>query len=110
MNKEYPIFIKWYKTLDLILDKCEKYPKSVRFTFSSRIANISLDTLEQIIEVIYSKNRIPLLQKVNLNLEKLRVLFRISFERHYLSEKQYEYIATEINETGKMAGGWIKIC
>jgi hypothetical protein len=40
MTEDYPAFQKWYKLLDWILDKCEKYPKSVRFTFSSRIASI----------------------------------------------------------------------
>ena len=110
MNENYPVFKKWYKVLDWILDKCEKYPKSVRFTFSSRIANISLDILEKIIEAIYRRDRQALLQEVNLNLEKLRVFFRISHERQYISSQQHEYISTEIEETGRMIGGWLKQC
>ncbi len=110
MTEDYPAFQKWYRILDWILDKCEKYPKSVRFTFSSRIANLSLDVLERLIEAIYTKKRAYILAAINLYIEKLRVFFRLSFERKYLSSAQYEYISAEINEFGRMIGGWRKIC
>ena len=105
---EYPVFAQWYTTLDWILNRCESFPKDVRFTISSRIANLSLDVMEGIIEAIYTKNRRLVLQRINLQLEKLRILFRISMQRRYLSMQQYEYVSREINETGKMIGGWMK--
>lgn len=110
MNEDYPAFRKWYTILDWILDKCEKYPKSVRFTFSNRIANTAMDVLESLIEAIYTKKRSHILRGINLYIEKLRVFFRISFERRYISQPQYEYISAELNEFGKMTGGWIKSC
>lgn len=106
---DYPLFTHWYKTLDWILQRCEGFPKDVRFTISNRIANAALDVLELIIEAIYSKDRKPILLKINLLLEKLRIFFRLSMDRKYISMKQYEYISLEINEGGKMVGGWIKI-
>jgi len=108
MKEDYPAFKKWYKILDWILNKIEKYPKSVKFSFSSRIGNISLDILEKIIEAIYSKKRLDILEQINLYIEKLRVFFRISYERKYISVKQYEYISGELKEFGSMIGGWIK--
>ena len=110
MNEEYPVFRHWYKTLDWILDSCERFPKSVRFSLSSRMANIGLDVTERIIEAIYTKPRRRILTEANLHIEKLRVLFRISYERKYLSMQQYEYISGELNEAGKMIGGWLKQC
>ncbi|MCB0839702.1 MAG: diversity-generating retroelement protein Avd [Bacteroidetes bacterium] len=104
----YPVFIKWYKTLDWILDRCEKMPKHVRFSISSRVAGIALDVQEKIIEAIYRKERKEILSSINLDLEKLRVFFRIIFERRYISEKQYAFISNEINETGRMIGGWMR--
>lgn len=108
MKKQYPLFEKWSKTLDWILDIIEKFPKSVRFSLSSRIANISLDVLEKIIEAIYTQKRVHILYAINLYIEKLRIMFRICFQRKYISVKQYEYIIGELNEAGKMTGGWIK--
>lgn len=108
MKEDYPLFVEWSKTLDWILDVAEKYPKSVRFTLSGRIANLGLDVLEGIIEAIYSRNRVEKLKSINLCIEKLRVLFRISHQRRYISTKQYEYISQRLDESGRMVGGWRK--
>jgi flagellar biosynthesis/type III secretory pathway protein FliH len=110
MNEDYPVFKKWYGILDWILSRCEQYPKSVRFTVSSRISNLALDIVEKIIQAIYSKDRLYILKEINIYLEKLRVFFRISFERRYISGTQYEYISAELLEFGKMIGGWIRTC
>lgn len=103
-----PVFVKWTDILRWLLQCTEKFPKRVRFTLASRIDNLGLDILERIIEAIYSKEKAPILIQCNLSLEKLRVLLRFSFEGHLLSIKQYEYISQEINEAGKMIGGWYK--
>ncbi len=108
--KYYPVFEQWYKTTDWILACCDRMPKHTRFTLNGRIANLSIDTVELLTEAIYSKQKIALLQRVNLNLEKLRLLFRLCHDRRYLSTTQYEFIQTEINTTGRMCGGWIKSC
>ena len=109
-NENYPAFKKWYKILNWILDKCETFPKNVRFTMSTRVSNISMDILESIIEAIYSKKKTDILRRINLYIEKLRVLFRLSFDRRYISVNQYEYISSELNEFGKMIGGWLRSC
>ena len=108
MKEDYPIFTKWYKILNYIIDKVEKYPKNVRFTISDRIINLSFDIMESIIDSIYSKNRSHILDDINLYMEKLRIYIRISKDRKYLSLKQYEYLSDEINEIGSMVGGWKK--
>ena len=110
MNRKadnYPIFSHWYKTLDWILNLAERLPKSVRFSLAKRLMELSLEIVELIIEVIYSKDRKYKLQKVNLNLEKLRILLRVCHDRRYISAKQYAYISEQINTTGKMCGGWM---
>ncbi len=108
MKENYPLFVKWTSVLDWILDKSEKLPKSIRFSLASRIADYALDIMEGIIEAIYSKEKGILLDKINLDIEKLRVLFRICHQRKYISNTQYEYISKELDETGKMVGGWKK--
>ena len=106
--KDFPIFAKWYCIMEWILDKTEKMPVSVRFSLSNRIASFAIDNIEIITEAIYSKNKQKLLRKLNLNIEKLRILFRLCYDKRYISEKQYVYISQNLNEAGKMCGGWIK--
>lgn len=108
MSNQYPVYVKWTQTLNWILDTVEKFPKGVRFTLSTRVSNLALDVMEDIIEAIYTKKRIYILKRANVNLEKLRVMLRICEQRHYFSVRQYEFVMKEINETGKMLGGWNK--
>lgn len=95
--------------MDWILSTVEKYPKSVRFTLATKIANMGLDVMEKIIEAIYTKRRLYILRSINLYIEKLRIFFRISMERRYISINQYEHITRELNEVGMMVGGWLKV-
>jgi len=69
-----------------------------------------LDVLECIIEVIYKRDKKTILLRANLIMEKIRALLQISVEKKYISLRQYEYISAEINEAGKMIGGWIRAC
>ncbi|MBL7774377.1 MAG: diversity-generating retroelement protein Avd [Saprospiraceae bacterium] len=100
----------WYKTTDWILDKCDRFPKQTRFTVAGRIAALVLDTLERITEAAYSKEKRMALLQVNLHLEKLRLLFRLCYDRRYISPAQYEFVQREINTAGRMCGGWLKTC
>ena len=54
---ELPLFVHWEKTLSDIFSRTEKFPKRVRFTFSSRIDNLALDILEKIVEARYAKDK-----------------------------------------------------
>lgn len=108
MTDDYPVFRAWYSLLDWILDRCEKLPRSVRFSLSSRIAGLGMDVLESLIEAIYARDRREILDGANLDIEKLRVLFRICHDRRYISVAQYEHVAARLLEVGRMIGGWRK--
>jgi hypothetical protein len=106
--KTYPLFEHWYKTTNWILDRCDGMPRHTRFTIASRIANLTLDVLDLINMAIYNKERKDILNKINLNLERLRIFFRICHDRGYLSSSQNLFIQQEINSAGRMCGGWLK--
>lgn len=110
MKDDYPLYIKWRYIIGYMLDICGKFPKNVRFNLADRLTNISLEVLECIIEAIYAKHKADILLKTNLYMEKIRALLQISIDKKYISIGQYEHISGEINEAGKMIGGWIKSC
>ena len=57
MNENYPVFTKWMLILELIMDRSEGIPKSVRYSLTSRILNYANDILELVIEAIYSQEK-----------------------------------------------------
>jgi hypothetical protein len=107
-HEELPIFELWSKFLGWLLGITEKFPRRARFTFASRLDNLGLDVLETLVEASYSKNKIELLRRVNLDIEKMRVLIRICHEQKYLSTAAYKHAIHDLYEAGKMIGGWIK--
>ncbi|MBT7843047.1 MAG: diversity-generating retroelement protein Avd, partial [Lentisphaerae bacterium] len=83
-------------------------PKSQRFTFGQRIDGRTLDVLELIVQCIYRTDRTTGLHRINLELEVLRVLWRVVQKRGWLSLNQLDYAQARIDEAGRMVGGWLK--
>ena len=108
MIPDPPLFILWYDFTKWLLNKTEKFPKNVRFSFSNRMDNLALDIIEGIIEARYQKSKKDALRHIDLNMEKLRVLIRMCHDLKYLDHKGYEFASEKINEAGKMVGGWRK--
>lgn len=108
MKENYPLFVHWYQTLDWILSTVERFPKSAKFSLGNRISEGALDIVELIVEAIYTRKRSHILDRINLGIEKQRVLFRIAHDRRIISTRQYEYISKSLNESGRMVGGWKK--
>jgi hypothetical protein len=103
-----PIYTVWEEILGWTLDRTAGFPKSQRFTFGQRIDGMSLDVMLGIVEAIYAREKLALLQQLNLWLEQLRVLWRLVQKREWISRKQLIYIQGRIDEAGRMLGGWIK--
>ncbi len=102
------IFVRWMQFLEWLLPATEKFPKRVRFTFADRIDNLALDIAEDLVEARYSRDKQSILRRVNLRLEKLRILLRLCHRLKYLPHQGYEHASRSINEVGRMLGGWIK--
>lgn len=108
MGTEIPAVTKLYDIILWLIPQIEKFPRDYKFTLGDRIVKNLLDSLEIILEAVYTKEKLHLLRRLNLQLEKLRYLIRLSKDLTALSIKKYGYISNEINELGKMTGGWIK--
>ncbi len=107
-DTELPAFVKWLEFVEWLFQTTAKFPKQARFSFCQRIEGLALDTVEDLIEARYSKEKRAVLRRINLRLEKLRVLMRLSHKLRYLSTTSYEHAARSINEVGQMIGSWIK--
>jgi len=103
-----PALEKAYRFVLWVVPALDKFPRSQRFLLGDRIETTALNVLEGLIEATYSKQVEPILRSVNLALEKLRFLFRLSKDLRYLDLKRYEFVAREIDEIGRLVGGWLK--
>jgi len=110
MFQDLAIFEKTYELILWIYPTVNKFPKSQRFVLGQHIEDIILKILEGIIEANQERNKIPYLKQISVNLDKLRILIRLSKDLRFISIKQYGFATNKVNEIGKMLGGWLKSC
>ena len=75
------------------IESIHKNPQGWRFLHGDRI------------EATYSREARPILLRINLLLEKLRHLFRLARELHYLDPRRYKFAARATDEIGRMVRG-----
>jgi hypothetical protein len=97
-----------YRFLLWLVPAVEKFPRSQKFLLGDRIQATALDVLERLIEATYTRARRPMLAAANLGIEKLRLLFRLSFDLKFLDMRRYEHAARSLDEIGRLIGGWRK--
>lgn len=85
-------------------------PKNARYTISARIENKFLDLLELAYTTYFSKKESKLEKIIDciLILDTLKFIISVAWEAKFISHKQYEELALNLNEVGKILGGWRK--
>lgn len=102
------VFIRHTEFVEWLFPHTEKFPRRARFTIALRLENLALDIIEDLIEARYQSDKIHILRRINLRLEKIRILLRLAHGFRYLSTKSYEFGVRSLNEIGGMIGNWIK--
>ena len=85
-------------------------PKYTRFTIGTRIENTFLDLLELSYTTYFSEKeqKSHMLSECISKLDILKYFVSIAWEGKLISHKQYEELATRLDEIGKMFWGWKK--
>jgi len=86
-------------------------PKRARHTLGARITSASLELLVLLLRAQH--RRAPGLRRAALfaaseQLDLLKVLLRLAYDTHTMSQGQYGQAAERLVEIGKMLGGWLR--
>ena len=95
-------FIKWLHAL------LNNFPKSEKYTLAQKIENASLSVLEGVIKSNHDFDKAASIEATIVELDKLRVFFRLAKDLRFISFAQYEEGAKLIDEIGRLLGGWKK--
>ena len=101
-----PVLEKHYDLVLWFLPKLTNFPKDQRYVLADRIGALLLDILGLLTEAVYSADRAETLRVVNVRLDQLRYLVRITKDMKYISVTQYDHFAVKTIEIGRMVGGW----
>lgn len=111
MNEfDIPIFKKSYDVYKIFHGYHQLIPKKDRFTTFERSENVLLDIMSGIFRASgqSKKEKIPTLEQVSVDLNLFRVFIRLMKDTKGLDNKKYTVVQGEVDEIGRMLGGWIR--
>jgi len=105
-----PVIDRSYELTRWFLHHLAKFARSHRYGLGKRIEERLFGILEGLVSARYSGDavRVECLQRVNLDLEILRMEARLAHELRLLATGSHEYAVREMAEIGRMVGGWLK--
>jgi hypothetical protein len=87
----------------------EHVPKRSKFTMGSKIDSLFLEVIEMTYVASYlsGEQKIPHLQIAIKRLDVLKFFLYVAWDAKDIDNKKYISISEELNEIGRMLGGWI---
>lgn len=107
---DIPIFKKTYELYKEFYGFRNTVPKQDRYALWQRCENFILDILESILWASHlsKTEKLPVLEKTSHKLNFLRVFLRLCKETRVLDNRRYVLLEEDVDEIGRMLGGWIK--
>lgn len=105
---DIPIFsmtYQFYKELSICIIR---FPKTKRYTLGQKLDTLSIDLLELLVSLSHADDRLASLVQMSIKLELLKVLLRLAKDTQAIQNSHYIALQTQLQEIGKMLGGWIR--
>lgn len=105
---ETPVFQKTYDLYKILHEMVKKYPKGDRYSLGEKTQQKVLDLLESITKAGHAKKewKVSFLDQGITTSDLVKVLIRLGYDTHCLSQKQYILLQERLQEIGRMLGGW----
>lgn len=101
--KEKEAYVVWFKIL-------ADFPKVYRYNLGGKIEERFLSLLENTFAAIYQsgEKKQAQLSLAVVKLDGLKFFLQLAWENKCIDGKKYTDISSQLNEVGRMIGGWIK--
>ena len=111
-QNDAPIIQKVYDFYKLSYETIRLFPREEKFALGQQIKSIILQILELLIEAGYlpKSEKIKSLEQASIKLDLLKILIRLSHDTKLINQKKYIHQEEQLQEIGRMLGGWIRSC
>ncbi|MEK7631818.1 MAG: four helix bundle protein [Patescibacteria group bacterium] len=84
-------------------------PKLHRYSLGIKVDSIFVDIIEAIswASFLPREEKVPVVRLATRKVDTLKVLLMVLWENGSLVEKKYIALSTELEEIGRMLGGWL---
>ena len=107
---DVPLIHKLCEFYKLFHEYLKLFPKSEKYSLGQKVESLILETIEDSFAVAYGQKieKIPLLQTMSIKTNLLKTLDRLTFEIRAIDNKKYITLQEQLQEVGKMIGGWLR--
>ncbi|MEK7589217.1 MAG: four helix bundle protein [Patescibacteria group bacterium] len=107
---DIPIFKKSYDLYKDFYNLRLSVPKQDRYTLWQKCESLLIEVLEGILFASQQTKleKLPTLEKTSVRLNFLRICIRLMKDVKAIDGKKYIIIEANLDEIGRMLGGWIK--
>lgn len=85
-------------------------PRTEQFGIGGKVDSLWLELLETVRLALYSKphEKVVLLEKAILKTDSLRFFLQLCWESGLIANSKFETVGKQVEEVGRMLGGWKK--
>ncbi|NPV72090.1 MAG: diversity-generating retroelement protein Avd [Firmicutes bacterium] len=107
-SEDLKILQKAYDMVQYGYTVLRQFPKSERHVLAAEMRSTMVQILRLIIVANRRRQKLPVLHELDVALDLLRLYMRLAKDLGFLPFRQYEHWAKQVNEVGRMVGGWIR--
>lgn len=107
-TRELIIYQKHYDLMVYSFPIIGRFPKEQRFVLGQQIENAMLAIGMMIVHANKLRSKREKLHELDIALEKLRFLIRLSKDLKMMSIAKYGQHCERLDEIGRLLGGWLK--
>ena len=106
--QESPLFVKFYDLMTWLTPCVEKFTRPQRFILATRLLDTAFACHAELIRArkVEGRERAAALLQADIELETLRLQWRLSHELQCINTRQYEHGAKLMDEVGRLLGAW----
>jgi len=109
-HNEISLIQKSYDLYKSIYQIVKTFPKGDKYNLGNELKNLNLQIIELLIEAESAKKdwKVPLVEKTSAKLGLLKIFIRLASDLKIIDQKKYLNIQEQLQEIGRMLGGWLK--
>ncbi|HNU96978.1 MAG TPA: diversity-generating retroelement protein Avd [Candidatus Portnoybacteria bacterium] len=104
-----PIYTKTYDFIKLVYQITRQFKREYKYSLGVELEQIAWQMLDEIIKTNYLSDYLKKdgIKTISALFDRFKIRFRFAFEIDLISDKKFAIVQKNIEEIGKMIGGWL---
>lgn len=105
-----PLYLKTYEFIKIFYKITHQFPKEYKYSLGAEAQKIMWEILDEIIRVnsLMNIDKKQGIEKISLLFDQFKIRFRLAYDLGIVPVKKFALAQGELEEIGKMIGGWKK--